>query len=470
MQIPLIAPKSQADSGAVQDSASGGPTQAGEVGGAFPSVLDGALSTVTDGDETAEESLQPLPESGAEQIEPAELVAGSGEGESVEGTGDAQEGEGEGPVLVLSPFETPGQVPAIALEEAEGVAAFTHVPSSRPPGAVASVVREGAVQQAQGPGNPAAAIVQSVAQEGDTPAGMSTNPATIAKPAVDVLAGGTSGPASAADSPAPTLASSQGPVLQAQAPSRPSEVRAAAKPGVSQAVPVAPSGELAKGSPVDSVLPARHAVEALLARVSAVQTRQEPLTAESGPVRMDASIASKAGGEVSQGGAVPAAVNTSGSVSGEVSSTSGSTPRVSLETVAVFTVRSVRHLITARGETITVRLIPESLGEMQIQIRAAGSAIEVRLASLNPMVREALQEQLAGLRESFAREGIEVSKISVTPHLAAEGAPNGQSPRHAGTTSPETPRGERNYDANERRGAAGTIRRDVHEGALDVLV
>lgn len=78
-------------------------------------------------------------------------------------------------------------------------------------------------------------------------------------------------------------------------------------------------------------------------------------------------------------------------------------------------VKSVR-LLTANGEkTLSVRLVPPSLGEVHIQVTGgADDSVSVRLMSSNPVVRDALEGQLSGLRETIGRSGLSVTTIAVS--------------------------------------------------------
>jgi len=79
----------------------------------------------------------------------------------------------------------------------------------------------------------------------------------------------------------------------------------------------------------------------------------------------------------------------------------------------------VKHVAvhSAPGErTITLRLTPESLGDVQVEIRSTSSELSVRLISQDGSVRDALEQHAVGLRESLARDGRE-TRIEIGSQL-----------------------------------------------------
>ena len=117
------------------------------------------------------------------------------------------------------------------------------------------------------------------------------------------------------------------------------------------------------------------------------------------------------------------AVTTSPTATLESSLPQGPTQESRLETLAAHTVRNVRYLISDKGQTITVRLVPESLGTMHLEVQAHQDEISVRLVSANPMVRETLELNSQGIREALAREGIDVTRVEISATLDQQHAP-----------------------------------------------
>jgi len=114
-------------------------------------------------------------------------------------------------------------------------------------------------------------------------------------------------------------------------------------------------------------------------------------------------------------------------------------------------VRGVRYLVTRNEKTLTLRLVPESLGELRLEVTSSvGDTVNVRLISANPAVRAVLGGELPELRALLAREGIGVSQVSVsngmTPGTGADGTPHrsvadfaaSPAPRNAPPSAPES--------------------------------
>lgn len=87
-----------------------------------------------------------------------------------------------------------------------------------------------------------------------------------------------------------------------------------------------------------------------------------------------------------------------------------------VDTLQVQAVRNVRYLLDRNGHTVSVRLIPESLGELHIHVQVRGEELSVRFVSSNPLVRDALEEQMAGLRQALTRPGGPVPEVQVAAH------------------------------------------------------
>lgn len=146
--------------------------------------------------------------------------------------------------------------------------------------------------------------------------------------------------------------------------------------------------------------------------------------------------------------------------------------RTTLGRLHEVTARGVKYLIREGGETITVRLVPESLGEVRFDVTRAQDSVSVRLVSANPAVRSVLESQVPGLRDQLTQDGFTVSQIVVTSDAAS---PNSQGGHFGNAWPDQTPawRGAhsasslnathpQSYEAPPRRGA-------VHHGALDVF-
>jgi flagellar hook-length control protein FliK len=143
------------------------------------------------------------------------------------------------------------------------------------------------------------------------------------------------------------------------------------------------------------------------------------------------------------------------------------------QAVAESAIRSVRHLVGHGDEVVTVRLVPESLGEMHVTVRRIGGAIELHLASAHHGVRDALESQLPAMREALAREGIDVTRASVGQTPLGDTAGNPNQSNHAAAR--EAFQGHaRNYGGGSAArfapNDAARMRPSTHDGTLNVLI
>jgi flagellar hook-length control protein FliK len=90
-------------------------------------------------------------------------------------------------------------------------------------------------------------------------------------------------------------------------------------------------------------------------------------------------------------------------------------------------VRSVRLLTDHDGhQSVTVRLVPETLGELRLEVERAGDTLTVRMASASPAVREALESQSRQIQQALLRDGIETVRVEVNVATAGSDTPQGR--------------------------------------------
>jgi flagellar hook-length control protein FliK len=82
-------------------------------------------------------------------------------------------------------------------------------------------------------------------------------------------------------------------------------------------------------------------------------------------------------------------------------------------------VKQIRYLKDGGEQSIKIRLVPRSLGEIQIQVRASMDSIEVVMTPSLAGAREAIEMQLAGLREKLSSEGVEITQITIQPESSS---------------------------------------------------
>ena len=94
--------------------------------------------------------------------------------------------------------------------------------------------------------------------------------------------------------------------------------------------------------------------------------------------------------------------------------------RPTLETVGEYAVKSVRFLASSNESTMSVRLVPESLGRLDLVVKSTPSGVEIHVASASQAVRDSLELHVHTMREALARDGIEVTRVTVSPTVSAD--------------------------------------------------
>ncbi|MBN2309309.1 MAG: flagellar hook-length control protein FliK [Candidatus Hydrogenedentes bacterium] len=144
-----------------------------------------------------------------------------------------------------------------------------------------------------------------------------------------------------------------------------------------------------------------------------------------------------------------------------------------LDGLREFTLKSVRYLASNGQKTVIVRLQPESLGELRLDVTSSDGGLSVRIASANPAVREALESQMHGLRESLAESDLDATKVTVSIEMDGGGSATGQ-PRQSVLEFGEWGRGKPwqavHYGEIEPELESDRAWVSPHAGTLDVLV
>jgi flagellar hook-length control protein FliK len=74
----------------------------------------------------------------------------------------------------------------------------------------------------------------------------------------------------------------------------------------------------------------------------------------------------------------------------------------------------VNHEVRAGNDQIVLRLSPENLGELKVNLSMDGQSLKVEIVAENHMVRDALLQNTDSLKESLARQNISMQSFSVT--------------------------------------------------------
>ena len=149
---------------------------------------------------------------------------------------------------------------------------------------------------------------------------------------------------------------------------------------------------------------------------------------------------------------------------------------VLIEALPQATLQGVRSLVGHSDGRITIRLHPESLGQLDVTVRTVNNSIEIELSSVHHGVREALEGGMPALREVLAREGIDVARVSVghgsSLQLSQDGgaaggrpaAQHGFTPRSGGFDAPGF--SDREPDGSGRNPSRRPMN---HRGTLNVF-
>lgn len=87
------------------------------------------------------------------------------------------------------------------------------------------------------------------------------------------------------------------------------------------------------------------------------------------------------------------------------------------------------HLMQQEGvKTMRLRLMPEHLGEIHIEIQGHGDTMRVRMVSANPAVRDALESQMGDLRQALQKQGLSLDTVTVDAGPGREERPQRQEP------------------------------------------
>ena len=121
-----------------------------------------------------------------------------------------------------------------------------------------------------------------------------------------------------------------------------------------------------------------------------------------------------------------------------------------------------------KGDVVTIRLVPRSLGELHIAVRRGGQRLEVVMTVATHAAREAIEAQLPGLREALGRGGLDVMNVTVQTSTAGDQAPgHSATSGHAAGTGTKFTGGRAESEAEPGGSPRG---RPEHEGSLNMFV
>ncbi len=145
---------------------------------------------------------------------------------------------------------------------------------------------------------------------------------------------------------------------------------------------------------------------------------------------------------------------------------------VPLRSVPDFSIKSIKYLMENNVESIRIRLVPRSLGELHISVVKTDDVNKVVISSANPAVRDFLDGQLPGLRENLHKEAIQVNQISVQarPISIGDHSSHGNAQQQASANGGDAqPQPERN-NTTTLSGKPSISAPRHHDGILNMYV
>ena len=140
-------------------------------------------------------------------------------------------------------------------------------------------------------------------------------------------------------------------------------------------------------------------------------------------------------------------------------------PRIPLATLPGELAQQIHMLQQEGAKTMRIRLVPENLGELHIEISGRGNTLRVHMTSPNAAVRDALDSQMNDLKQALHRQGMSLDNVTVGGGSGQRDAPLGHGRPPAGLTRPPHPEG--NPVAVNATAASGSL--ETRPGTLNIL-
>jgi flagellar hook-length control protein FliK len=83
-------------------------------------------------------------------------------------------------------------------------------------------------------------------------------------------------------------------------------------------------------------------------------------------------------------------------------------------------VSAARASLARGGMEIHLRLHPESLGEVRVQVRWDGGTLSARVEAATPAARDALESGAPALRAALQEHGISLDRLSINMRMDSE--------------------------------------------------
>ncbi len=97
--------------------------------------------------------------------------------------------------------------------------------------------------------------------------------------------------------------------------------------------------------------------------------------------------------------------------------------------------RGLSSAVSQGGGAVTLRLTPEALGTVRVQLDMSGGRVAAHFQAETSAARELLQQQLPQLRASLEAQGLTVDRLSAGPAGSSAGAGSQNGGNASGSTS-----------------------------------
>ncbi len=125
------------------------------------------------------------------------------------------------------------------------------------------------------------------------------------------------------------------------------------------------------------------------------------------------------------------------------------------------------HLMQQEGtKSMRLRIVPENLGELRIEIHGSGDSLRVKMIAASPIVRDALDSQMGELRQALQKQGLTLEHSQVDTGAPRDGSPQ-QREKTTYQSAPSAPAAPFPDDENGSREFAS--RPVFASGALNLL-
>ncbi len=172
---------------------------------------------------------------------------------------------------------------------------------------------------------------------------------------------------------------------------------------------VRPSGASERHFPRTlNALFAEHAIRARQATTASLQRAVESLTEP-----LESTSTSHTVDEPTPAGATPTSPTAALESGGVRLSSTPTGPRIPLANLPGEIAQQIHRIRQEGSTTLHLRISPENLGELRLEVHREGDAVRVSMVSSNPQVREALESQLHDLRRALSQQGFNLSDASV---------------------------------------------------------